>query len=342
VAAAAFHALTGVAPWNAATPADTLDVAATGLLPDLGELAPEAPAALLEVIARGLAADPHHRGSAAAFALDLRHACRPEPVRLPVAGVPGVELGRTGHGPRTELTHQVPGRRPRPGPTVVPPARSSAVRRAAVQEWLRTTARPLASRATAAVLLLAGLAAVLWLGVRWADAGAPGPADRVSASPAAAATAGPTGTARTEAHKAAVAADRQDTPGSPAEWRLVLEELYARRAQSFAAGARELLGGVYTPSSAQRAADDARLGAMAAAGETLRGFAPAVVEVTGAIADGDRARLDLIDSWPDYEVAGSGPASAVRAVPGRPATAVRMVMLRTADGWRIESAERLG
>jgi hypothetical protein len=83
---------------------------------------------------------------------------------------------------------------------------------------------------------------------------------------------------------------------------------------------------------------------MAAAGETLRGFAPAVVEVTGASADRDRARLDLVDRWPDYEVVGSRAADgpALRAVPGRPDTAVRMVLLRTADGWRIESAERLG
>ncbi|WP_255362375.1 serine/threonine-protein kinase [Blastococcus aurantiacus] len=42
VAAAAFHALTGIAPWNAATPADTLVVAAHGHLPDLAELAPDA------------------------------------------------------------------------------------------------------------------------------------------------------------------------------------------------------------------------------------------------------------------------------------------------------------
>src|SRR6476661_4877779 len=108
VAAAAFHALTGVAPWNAATPDDTLEVAAAGFLPDLAELAPDAPPALISVVTRGLAADPHDRGTAAAFALDLRHACRPEPVRLPVAGVPDGDLGRTGR-PRTELTHQVPG-----------------------------------------------------------------------------------------------------------------------------------------------------------------------------------------------------------------------------------------
>src|SRR5687768_14920959 len=121
VAAAAFHALTGVAPWNAATPADTLRVAAAGCLPDLAELATGAPPALVAVIARGLAADPHDRGSAAAFALDLRHACRPEPVRLPTPGVPDTELALTGRGSRTELTHEVPGRRPRPAPVVAEP-----------------------------------------------------------------------------------------------------------------------------------------------------------------------------------------------------------------------------
>jgi serine/threonine protein kinase len=35
LAAAAFHALTGVAPWNGATPEDVLAVASAGLLPDL-------------------------------------------------------------------------------------------------------------------------------------------------------------------------------------------------------------------------------------------------------------------------------------------------------------------
>ncbi|MGY1633601.1 serine/threonine-protein kinase, partial [Geodermatophilus sp. SYSU D01186] len=113
VAAAAFHALTGVAPWNAATPADTLRVAAEGQLPDLAELAPAAPAELVAVIARGLSQDPAERGSAAAFALDLRHACRPEPVRLAAPAADEDPAG-VGTGPRTELTHQVPGRHRRP------------------------------------------------------------------------------------------------------------------------------------------------------------------------------------------------------------------------------------
>ncbi|HYH25142.1 MAG TPA: serine/threonine-protein kinase, partial [Blastococcus sp.] len=82
IAAAAFHALTGIAPWNAATPEDTLLVAADGHLPDLAELAPEAPEAMVAVIGRGLATDPHERGTAAAFARDLRRACAATPVAL--------------------------------------------------------------------------------------------------------------------------------------------------------------------------------------------------------------------------------------------------------------------
>jgi hypothetical protein len=49
-------------------------------------------------------------------------------------------------------------------------------------------------------------------------------------------------------------------------------------------------------------------------------------------------RVDLVDEWPDYTVA--GPAGS-HAAAGRPATPVRMVLVRTADGWRIESAARL-
>src|SRR3954466_14499885 len=97
IAAAAFPALTGIAPWTAATPADTLTVAAAGHLPDLAELAPDAPSGLIAVVSRGLAADPHDRGTAAAFALDLRHACRPEAVLLPADGGPGhADLATTG------------------------------------------------------------------------------------------------------------------------------------------------------------------------------------------------------------------------------------------------------
>ena len=344
VAAAAFHALTGIAPWNAATPGDTLEVAATGLLPDLTELAPEAPAELLDVIARGLDPDPHRRGSAAAFALDLRHACRPEPVRLPAVGIPDEELGRTGRGPRTELTHQVPGRRRRPAPTVVPPAGSRELRWAAGRDWVRRAARPVLGRVAAGALVLVGLAGAAWLGMRWADADGPADRARTSASPAAATSAVAAPEPAPEAVRSGPA-DHTETPPSAADWRPVVEQLYARRADAFALGNAGDLDGVYVRGSPLRAADEAHVRALADAGEALRGFAPAVVEVTAASVDGDRAVVDLTDRWPDYEVVPADAArsgSSLRSAQGRPAVAVRMVLLRTTDGWRIQGAERLG
>ena len=53
--------------------------------------------------------------------------------------------------------------------------------------------------------------------------------------------------------------------------------------------------------------------------------------------------MDLVDRWADYEVvpAGAPEGPAVRTEPGRRESTVRMVLVRTADGWRIETAQRL-
>lgn len=324
VAAAAFHALSGVAPWNAATPGDTLSVAADGLLPDLAELAPDAPPALIDVIGRGLAADPHDRGSAAAFALDLRHACRPEPVRLPVDGVPDAELGVTGRGPRTELTHQVPGRRPRPVPVVVgPPGRR--------ERW-RTTARdvvPAARRALVVGLAVTGVTLAGWVAVRSGGVDGGGPPAAMTSSPVPSLTA---------AMPEPVAA----APASDAEWRAVVAELYRSRAEAFATASPELLAGVYVSGSPLLAADTGLARDLAEAGEVLRGFDPVVQDVAVAERYGDRVRLDLVDSWAGYDVvpAARPGAQAVRTGPARPAAAVCMVLVRAGDGWLIESAQR--
>jgi len=80
---------------------------------------------------------------------------------------------------------------------------------------------------------------------------------------------------------------------------------------------------------------------LAARGEVLHGFTPSVVRVTAVRGDGDRAELDLVDSVPAYEVASVGGA-VVRAEPGRSETTVHMVLRRSAEGWRIESAQRTG
>src|SRR4051812_25192803 len=338
VAAAAFHALTGIAPWNAASPADTLAVAAAGLLPVLAERAPAAPEELIAVIGRGLAADPHERGSAGAFALDLRHACRPEPVRLPTAGVPDGELGRTGRGRHTELTHQVPGRHAAPAKTE-PRHRLQVV---------GETGRPVLRRGAAAVGLAVVLAGGLWLGGRWGSTdsgGGTAVAARTTAAPAPpkAGSASPSASAPAPPPPPVAAVDRPEAPGSPDGWGPLVEELYVRRAQAFGAGSADGLAGVYTRQSPLLAADTGYVTTLTSGRQVLRGFAPAVVRVTAAQVDGDRAEVELVDAWPDYAVvpAGGSGGPMVRTVPGRPDAAVHMVLLRTGSGWRIDRAERL-
>jgi hypothetical protein len=76
----------------------------------------------------------------------------------------------------------------------------------------------------------------------------------------------------------------------------------------------------------------------------LRGFTPTVVAVTATDDHRDRVEMDLTDRWPDYDVVPSGASDglAIRTVPGRPEGRVRMVLVRTAEGWRIDTAERVG
>ncbi|MGY1741043.1 MULTISPECIES: protein kinase domain-containing protein [unclassified Blastococcus] len=331
-AAAAFHALTGVAPWNAATPADTLAVAAAGELPDLDLLAPEAPPALREVIARGLAADPSDRPTAAELALDLRHSCRPEPVRLPVAGVPDAELGATGRGPRTELTHQV-ARRP---PTESRPAGGGRRPVAAVLAGLLPgrVRRP-AGLLLAVAVLLGGAG---WLGAVWAGtAGEPVPAAAASAASSA-----PASVPASAGPGPAAAADPPVDAGP--DWLAVVGELYARRAEAFARADPAALDAVYTADSPLRAADDAAVRALAAAGERLAGFAPRVEGPAAVVAAGDRARVELRDGWAGYDVVAAGDPDGrpLRAVPGRASAPVALDLVRGPDGWRIATAGRTG
>jgi hypothetical protein len=342
IAAAAFHALTGVAPWNAATPADTLRIAADGYLPDLAELAPDAPPALIAVVARGLAADPHDRGTAAAFALDLRHACRPEPVRLPTDGVPDAELAHTGRGPRTELTHQVPGRRRHAAPVEAAPPRS---------RWSRRLREPGPGRSLLVRRRLVVAASVAVCAVV-VVAGHSGAAGRPAHQPDAAAVQGRApsssgGSASASPRNVAGTVDTGRDPGSLTGWTEVVAALYSRRAAVFSApfadGGARALAGVYVPGSRQAAADETQIRALARDGEMLRGFVPTVVEVTRASTAGERAELQLTDRWAPYDVVpvGQGTAMPLRTGPARPPTNVRMILLRTTAGWRIADAERL-
>ncbi len=62
-----------------------------------------------------------------------------------------------------------------------------------------------------------------------------------------------------------------------------------------------------------------------------------------SVAD-DRVELVLIDRWPAYEVvpAGATGGTALSTLPGRPDSEVRMVLVLTDDGWRIDTAARTG
>lgn len=361
VAAAAFHALTGVAPWNAADPAGTLAVAATGALPDLALLAPDAPEELVRVVLRGLSAEPHLRGSAAAFALDLRHSCRPEPVRLPVAGVPDTELGGTGGGPRTELTHQVPGRRPRAAHAVpVPEGRwaqlharlgdLAAAARGDSEAGAGRLARAALRRTAAAGLVLVAVATALggaiWLGASWGGSGgAPVPAaERATVGTAPA----PSGTRAADADPVESGeqspADRPATPADDAGWAAVLTELYGRRGAAFADADPTVLAAVHAPGSALLARDTEQVQQLAAAGQRLDGFAPRLVRLVEVTAQAPaRFEVHLVDALPAYRVvrAGEPETSVVAEMPARGEAPVQLVLERTADGWRIADA-RLG
>jgi hypothetical protein len=259
------------------------------------------------------------------LAVDLGQGCRPEPVRLPRAGVPDEELALTGRGPRTELTHEVPGRRPRPEVVV----RATPGRRARLSGF-REVVSAAGPRAGVVVLVLAVLVTGVWLGTRWGSGPVvtPGPAAATAATATALASPSPSPPA----------------PSAPTDWRAVLDGLYAQRRSAFANGDAAALDAVYTADSPLRVRDESALESLAAAGQVLRGFAPAVVGVTAAHASGDEVRLELTDRWPDYEVvpASRPDGAALRSERGRGAAAVRIVLARTTDGWRIATAERLG
>jgi hypothetical protein len=370
VAAAAFHALTGIAPWNAADARGMLAVAAAGELPDLALLAPEAPEELVRVLRRGLSPEPHQRGSAAAFALDLRQACRPEPVRLPVAGVPDAELGRTGRGPRTELTHQVPGHRPRAAHAA--PAHAGRLARVRAGLAARTgldggpglggllggALRRLVVVGAVLVAVAAGLAGAAWAGASWGGRegdplpaaetaratghgdGTGAPAEKSAGAP----TPGPTDGAGPppDAGAGVSVADRATAPDDHAGWTALLSELYARRAAAFTTADPTVLPGVDLPGSALLERDTGQVSGLVAAGQTLEDFAPQVRRLLSVTPVGeDRVVLRLVDELPGYRVvpvAGPG-AAPVQEVAGRGEAEVRIVVERTAAGWRISDAQ---
>ena len=115
--ATALHALTGEVPWPGSSSDEALQQARTGDLGDLPTRLTEAgvPAAMIAVLCRALDRSPGRRGTAAAFALDLRHSGVPVAVEL--------DAGRARREPalRAEVPPAPTETRPRRGRHAAPP-----------------------------------------------------------------------------------------------------------------------------------------------------------------------------------------------------------------------------
>lgn len=317
LAAVAFHALAGIPPWNAATAADALAVAASGDVPDLQRLAPDAPADLVEVLCRALSAQPHLRGTAAELALDVRHACLPEPVRFSATDA----AARARANATGALTHAV--RVPRPeGPAHAAPPRPPGRLRRAVHAGIRRRRDVLAGTA---VLLAVAAAAVL--GLQWGNNSLPPSAVLTPSEDRSTPASTPGGV------------DEFAVPGAAAGWLVLLDSLYDRRASAFAAGDVEGLAGVYTANSSQALADRAEIERLSAMGQRVDGFDPDVISVESARGNATSVTLVVTDSFGPYAVIDD--QRLISAATGRAAARVEVSLQLTPAGWRIDSAVRL-
>jgi hypothetical protein len=336
LAAVAFHALTGVPPWNAATPEDTFAVAALGALPDLRALAPETPEALAETLERALSLQPSARGGAAELALDLGHACTPEPVALGAASTSGSGARRAA------LTHVVH----RPAPRGDQSTATGQHRRPKRRSFRPVHALVVAATAVArsrglraVVLGVGGLVLAVRLGIAWA--GSDPPAIPPGGSDLASATQVAQSAAPTHAGRSAAATHAAGTTAPPAftdrerRWVGVLGRLDARRAQAFAAADPAALAAVYGSDSPSLTADVTTVRRAAAARLTMVGVRHDVRALHVLHDDGDHAVLAVTETLSPHTVVRGG--RQVAHSPTGPVRRYRMALAETHDGWRIES-----
>jgi hypothetical protein len=379
LAAIGFRALTGRAPVPADSGTGAGRPAAEGSGVDLRPLHASTPSPLADVIARGLSEQPRHRGSAQAFAADVRGAVEPEPLHLagpyvwpdlpPLSesadqsdgsagtDIPGLGSGRSDTAPQDCLPMDIAGevRRGSSARHAVAPTtgrdrdRQRNARRSPVRTigqdppWRqRTAARLVPRRAVVAALVGLAILSVIVLGLGWnASKAVPAQAGGPVGEVPAQARADEAGR---EAEVANSEIDEQAVPDSPQAWLALLNLLYERRAAAFGTGAVALLDRVFTADSPQMIADTTELARLTEAGQVLRGFTPRVLEVLEVSVDGDLATLQITDEFGDYETV---PAADTRAAaldnhPGRAPAAVTMTLVLSENGWRIHTAHRLG
>jgi len=341
LAAVAVHALTGAPPWRADSPERTIALAATGRVPDLRRDIAEAPEALLRAVQRALSASPSERGSAAELALDMRHGCAPEPVRLvwPAGLQSGPDVDRVDAA--GALTHAV--RVPAAREGAAGPASSGSPRHrrhprrlaaSASDAWAAapeqaSTAPGGRSRSVrrgvgvGITLLLAALVGVAW--------GASGSGERPSdlASAQVASTperARPTSTGRPTGRSGA------GNGSAVQHWLTVLGRLDGVRALAYERGDATLLDDVYVPGRHLRV-DSAQLRALASTGDSARGLLHRLGPLQVLAVSRDRVRLRAVQSLPRSQRLHRGhPAG---TIPGSPQTTVFVELVATPAGWRL-------
>ena len=348
VAAIGFHALTGRPPWTASSGPDSWELAAEGSGVDLRPLRQSTAAPLADVIARGLSEQPRHRGSARAFAADVRDAIEPEPLLMAGPYVwpdlpplpDAVDLAsmdvaselRRGSSARHAAAPSTRRARDQPDVSVRSIGRGSS--------RLRSAARIMPRRAVVGALVALAVLTVLVLGLGWnASNAVPAPAGGPIGQ-----TSGPSADeAESESDDPGGGIDEQAIPESAHGWVALLSLLYDRRALAFGTGADALLDEVFTADSPQLVADTTELTRLADAGQVLRGFAPRIVDILEISVDGDHASLQITDEFASYETvpAADTQAGALANNPGRGPATVSMTLIRGDDGWRIHTAQRL-
>lgn len=338
--AVALHTLTGAPPWPAGAPEAVLAAAAGGEQPDFaGRLARAGVAdEVARVVARALTVDPDRRGTAADFALELRHAGDPVAVELsagrsrvspsssgrvgswPLDPPQGAEPSSAGTAPpplkfEQPLTH---GRRA-PSPFEAPAGRHVAAS--------RRLGRPRVATGFAVAVLLA-VAAVVG-GVLWWPSGGGQHEQRTvvagveRGSPAASIGATPTPPSSSPA----------PAPFRPAA---VLAALDRTRATAFARRDPELLAKIYA-SPALLARDRALLLSTVPSGCGLHGARTSFRDVIVTERDPGRiwvqARLKLAASTLVCGGVVSGRAGGAAAV-------LRVELVSRAGGYRITAQRR--
>ncbi|MEO7745043.1 MAG: serine/threonine-protein kinase [Actinomycetota bacterium] len=284
--ALAWLALTGAPPETAA------------LRVPLADLAPAAPAALIEAVEAAVDPDPARRPGPAALASALHAACEPVAVWLPGAGP---EVGG--------LTHRIRQL------AAAEPQQPPATRRHRVR---RPTRRRFAAAAGLAVV--AGVVATCW----WVWPTRSGGASAASAPRAGSAAAAP---ARAVA----------PTPSVPdaAAIRALVADLSGRRARLFA-DPRRPASEVAVPGSPAEVEDEAALRALRERGLAYRGLLLQPGGVRVVDAGPRRVVVDLATAATAYDVVDRAGTVVTHALadPGR---RVRLVLSLTTRGWRVQA-----